>query len=181
MVVYHGSSRNFNTLRIAKGLVRNNATLLNEGTGIYFSTDRSVAASYGKYLYTIEINNKHMSDFRNMRTTTNYIVCMLKRVLDDTKVDISRYVNIKHLAMTVINGQIAIYQIHREIGLLLDSEEDWHLNLSERKREDILRSLRIFNNETLVAYLFNNAIPNIGVIKKLNEQDIKIINKEKIM
>ena len=48
MIVYHGSNSNFKSLRISKSLVKHNSTLLNEGLGIYFSTDKEVARSYGK-------------------------------------------------------------------------------------------------------------------------------------
>ena len=44
MRVYHGSSHNFKKLRIDKHLVNYESTLLNEGLGIYFSTDFEIAA-----------------------------------------------------------------------------------------------------------------------------------------
>ena len=65
MIVYHGSNSNFTKLRIAKSLVKNSSTLENEGPGIYFSTDKSVAKHYGKYVYTLDINDKYFLDSRN--------------------------------------------------------------------------------------------------------------------
>ena len=59
MVVYHGSNSNFKKLRISKDLVKRESTKTNEGMGIYFTTDKEIARSYGKYIYTIEINDKY--------------------------------------------------------------------------------------------------------------------------
>lgn len=64
MVVYHGSNRRFKSLRISKSLVNGRGSLENEGLGIYFSTDRDVACSYGKYVYRLYVNDKVLKDFR---------------------------------------------------------------------------------------------------------------------
>lgn len=64
MIAYHGSNRNFKKLRISKQLVQRTSTELNEGIGIYFSTNKRVAESYGNYVYILEINDKYFKDFR---------------------------------------------------------------------------------------------------------------------
>ena len=45
MIVYHGSDSNFRKLRIAKELVKNSSTMLNEGMGIYFFTNKEQTQS----------------------------------------------------------------------------------------------------------------------------------------
>ena len=67
MRVFHGSPRSFTKLRIDKRLIRHNATLENEGAGIYFTTDLSRAKSYGKYIYELEISDKYLRDFRDIK------------------------------------------------------------------------------------------------------------------
>lgn len=67
MIVYHGSNSNFKKLRIAKSLVKHQSTLENEGLGIYFTTDKEIARSYGKWIYSLEIPDD-MIDFRNKKS-----------------------------------------------------------------------------------------------------------------
>lgn len=73
MIVYHGSNSNFRTLRISKNLVNHKSTITNEGLGIYFSTNLDVAKSYGKYIYTLEINDKVLIDFRSRGNCRRYL------------------------------------------------------------------------------------------------------------
>ena len=93
MIAYHGSNSNFRQLRIAKSLVKHTSTLDNEGLGIYFSTDKEVAKSYGKYLYTLEINNKYFRDFRNIKTCRQYLALLSQEVYKRFKIDILYFID----------------------------------------------------------------------------------------
>ena len=73
MIVYHGSNHCFRKLKIARSLVEHASTLENEGLGIYFSTDKNIAKSYGKYIYILELNENKMYDFRNRTECQKYV------------------------------------------------------------------------------------------------------------
>jgi len=80
MIAYHGSNSCFKNLRIHKSLVKSSATALNEGLGIYFSLDRDVASSYGKYMYTLEINDNYIKDFRVLAVCKKYVADLIRYI-----------------------------------------------------------------------------------------------------
>lgn len=178
MIVYHGSNSNFRKLRIAKELVKSNSTLLNEGLGIYFSTDRSVAESYGKYVYTLEINDKYLLDFRKKATCLKYVRSILVVVYKRTNIALNNYIDINSLVEYMQSGSLAIVGTGKEIIDLLDSNERFYTELSQTKIDTVFRLLRAYDKKHLQAYLFPYHIQNIGVIKNVNEDIVRIINKE---
>lgn len=178
MLVYHGSNSNFKNLRISKSLVKSSATLVNEGIGIYFSTKREVAESYGKYIYTIEIDDKYITDFTKKSNCKKYINEIVKEVEKQTQINILDYFNHSILVECMFEGKVGICGTCREIELLLDSNEYWW-SLEEKQINKVYDILKKYESKNLKAYLFNYNIENIGVIKKLNNDMIKIINKEK--
>lgn len=180
MIVYHGSNSRFDTLRISKTLVKHNSTLLNEGLGIYFSLDRSVAESYGKYLYTLEVNDDKLFDMRLTRVVQSRIKWIIKEILKSTGIDISYYIEIKNLAKYVVDGRIAIDNICHEIYLLLDSQEGWYMNNNNTEINKVYRKLNQLNKVKVPAYLFNYNIKGVGVIKVVTPDIVKIISREKI-
>lgn len=177
MIAYHGSDSNFKTFRLSKSLVKHNSTLENEGLGIYFSTDIEVAKSYGKYVYTIEINGKYLSDFRKQSVCTSYLSKVIKEVYDKTGLNISLYVNMDIIGMYMLSGGIAISKIGKELQLNLDSNFDWY-QLPKSKIETVYRLLRAVDKNCPKAYLFTYHIKNIGVIKDVSEDVVKIVRKE---
>ena len=177
MIVYHGSNRNFKKLRIAKELVQRESTKTNEGMGIYFSTDKEVARSYGKYLYTIEINKAYFYDFRKRITCKGYIHKIVTTILRETGVDITRYYNIDETVDRLYFGGLAFSGIGRELYLVLDSNEKFY-QLPQYKIERVYQMLRGFDRRPPKAYMFNYHIKNIGVIKDVSEDVVRIINKE---
>lgn len=180
MIVYHGSNSNFKTLRIDKKLVKHQSTLDNEGLGIYFSTDRSVAESYGKYVYVLEINDYYFSDFRNYDTCYNYVSHIVNIIKNEVGINLSDYMYRGALESTVdrLNlGGLAISGVGRELSLLLDSEESF-FKLSETKRNKIFRLLKQCDKNCPKAYMFTYHIENIGVIKDVSESVVRIIRKE---
>lgn len=179
MIVYHGSNSNFKNLRISKSLVKNNSTLENEGLGIYFSTNRSIAESYGKYVYTLEINDKYVSDFRNINTCELYLLHIVKNIKQVTGIDIRNFLDLKDTVTRMCCGGLAITGVGRELYLLLDSVESWYISVSSRDIERVYRLLRLTDNKLGVkAYMFTYHIPDIGVIKDVSDNVVRIVNKE---
>lgn len=120
MIAYHGSNHCFQKFRLDKKLVNGQGSLNNEGLGIYFSTDKSVACSYGKYLYTIEINNRNLLDFTRKRTCTIYINKIARYIYSQTGVNITPYI-MNNTPEYLLCGNIAIYRTGEELKLQLDS------------------------------------------------------------
>lgn len=180
MIVYHGSNSKFKTLRIEKRLVKSNASLLNEGMGIYFSLDKGVAASYGKYLYTLNIVDKGLADFRTIKTCMTFLNQLARYVYLNTKnIDIRRYINLHDVAISMVEGQVAISGVAKEIELQLDSNELWH-TLGETTIENTYRQAEKFIKQSLKAYLFNYNIKGIGILKRVDPDIVEIIACEKL-
>ena len=179
MIVYHGSPRNFRKLRIDKKLVRHNASLENEGCGIYITTDINIAKSYGNYIYEIEVADSYVRDFRNLRECTKYVNEIRKHILDKTGIDISRYINLRNIAISMQDATIAISGTCHEIYLMLDSNEYWYL-LPISKIERVYSILRAYDSKHLKVYMFNYMIKNVGICKTVDESIVRIVGKRKV-
>jgi hypothetical protein len=179
MIAYHGSNSCFKNLRIHKSLVKSSATALNEGLGIYFSLDRDVASSYGKYMYTLEINDNYIKDFRVLAVCKKYIADLIKHIYRLEKIDISQYFDASSLVKYIYNGNTAISGIGREVYMLLDSNEKWY-RLSQEKIDKVYKILEKYDENNLYAYLFNYNIRNIGVIKKIDDNIVRIVSRQKM-
>ena len=177
MIVYHGSDSNFKQLRISKSLVKHRSTLDNEGLGIYFTTDKNIAREYGKYIYTLEINDKYFKDFRHATTCKLYVGRIAQEIYKKYNIDILDYISIEQVADRLRWGGLAIAGTCREIYLLLDSNENWY-RLSKTTIEKVYAFLRTYDKKHLQAYMFNYHIPNIGVVKTTDESVVKIVGKE---
>lgn len=180
MIAYHGSSHNFRTLRLCPKYT-GQSTRENEGVGIYFSTNRSVAESYGKYIYTLEINDDVLLDFRKKTVARKYVNTMLADVRKKTQVPVQNYLDVTSLADYIVNGRVFIANLgKREISLLLDSTEHWYTDgITETQRQNVYRALRQ-EDKKLKAYMFPYHIKDIGVIKDVSPEIVKIIGKEKV-
>lgn len=177
MIVYHGSNANFKKLRIAKGLVQRESTKTNEGMGIYFSTDKEVARSYGKYIYTLEINDKYFRDFRKKINCYEYVNKIVTNIRDKTGINIGKYIAHIETIDRLYYGGLAISGVGRELYMLLDSNEKFY-QLPQYKIDRIYQMLRGIDRKPPKAYMFNYHIKNIGVIKDVSEEVVRIINKE---
>lgn len=180
MIAYHGSVHNFRTLRLCPKYT-GQPTWENEGVGIYFSTNRSVAESYGKYIYTLEINDDALLDFRKKTEAKKYVNAMLRDVRKKTKVPVQNYLDVSSLADYIANGRVFIANLgDREISLFLDSTERWYTDgITETQRQNVYRALRQ-EDKKLKAYMFPYYIKDIGVIKDVSPEVVKIIGKEKL-
>ena len=180
MIVYHGSNSNFKKLRISETLVRWESTRANEGTGIYFTRDINYARSYGKYLYTLEINNDKLYDFTKWNTCYRYYLKIKTGILEKTGVNIGMYLPSERVSSVVeylMYGGIAVSGFGRELNLLLDSNDAYY-RLSESKRSAVEAYLRRCDRKPPEAYLFSYHISFVGVIKDVSEDVVRIVGKE---
>lgn len=180
MIVYHGSDSNFRKLKISKSLVKHTSTLGNEGLGIYFSTDPSVANSYGKYLYTLEINDKAFIDMRKKANCTKYIRKIIGAVYKETGVNISMYFDFQYIINRLYYGGQAVFSVGHDMADILDNTDEFYKGLSQTKRDKVYRVLRHMDKECPKAYMFNYHIKNIGVIKDVSEEYVRIVKRENI-
>lgn len=179
MIAYHGSNSRFETLRIGKRFTKNDNSLLNEGLGIYFSTNRKIAEKYGKYIYTLEIKDNKLFDMRSIRVIQSRIRWIAKEIKRDTNIDILPYLNIREIARFVADGRVAVDGICREIYMLLDSNEDWYF-AAGNKVGIVYSKLQKLSKQKITAYLFNYMIPDIGVIKVVTPDVVTILSREKL-
>lgn len=180
MTVFHGSNHNFTKLKISKSFMTKDASLYNEGLGIYFSALQNVARSYGRYLYVLEINDSKLIDFTKKEVCLKYVKGMATSVRKQTGIDISKYFDFASVAEYAYYGNIAIYKIHREIQMLLDSSEMWYREVSEKDMKKINGLLEKYDKNALKAYTFNYNIPMIGIIKDVSDDIVRIADKRKI-
>lgn len=180
MIVYHGSNRNFKKLRIAKDLVQHDSSLHNEGLGIYFTTDLEVAKSYGKYVYTLEINDRYLIDFRKKAACSNYVIGLVREIYKNTGIDIRQYLGnqLDNLINNMYTGGIQIHQLGNEIYMLLDSNEKFYM-LGIAKINSVYKMLKQRDKKKDYAYMFNYNIKNIGVIKSVDDNIVRIVRKDK--
>lgn len=180
MIVYHGSDHNFKTLRIGKSLCDKRSTVENEGYGIYFSTDRSVAESYGRYIYTLEINDKYLIDFRKRYICSKYVNAMVAYAEAKSGTEVSKYLRVFYndLVTRMMCGGQCLATLHNEIKELLGSDESWYFAYSDTKKNKAYSAMKAFSKENLKAYMFMYHIPNIGVLKDVSDNIVRIINKE---
>ena len=178
MVVYHGSNSNFKKLRIAKELVQHENTKTNEGMGIYFSTDIEVARSYGKYIYTLEINDEYFRDFRKRIVCKSYVAKIVREIRDKTNINIAYFIDIDSLVDRMYYGGQSISKVGHEIYMLLDSNENW-CKFPQYRIKRVYQMLRGYDRKPPKVYTFNYHIKNIGVIKDVSDEVVRIVNKEK--
>ena len=165
MIVYHGSNHNFKKFRVSDSLVERQSTRENEGKGIYFTTDIETARSYGKWLYTVAINDKYLLDFRKKPVCNKYITCLNNYVKKNTGVYLSSWIKLDDTINRMYLGGLSIWGLSRELELLLDSCEAWYLKMTESNRRKIIAAVRRFNKEHLKVYMYNYSIKSTGVSK----------------
>lgn len=175
MIVYHGSNSRFKTLRIEKRLVKNTATMNNEGMGIYFSTDPNVASSYGKYMYVLEVNDKYFLDCRKLANCKKLVNAIAAQLWKEHKFNLGSYVSLNDVANNLYYGIVGISGVCLEIELLLDSTEQWWCKVDEKTRNKVLKALNRISKNPPKVYMFNYNIPNIGIIKDVSPDVVRIL------
>ena len=185
MLVYHGSDRNFSKLRISESLLNDN--IPKEGLGIYFSTDIEVAKSYGKYIYTLDINHGYLIDFRKRTPCRLYLENMAKSIYKETGVNIFDYFDYYSIISGVYSSHMSVDSISKYITLWLGNNESFN-QLPVSKIEKIYRLIRKYTKDNLKIYFFNesakgnrykNTTKIDGVIKDVSEGVVRIVNKKR--
>ena len=180
MIVYHGSNSNFKHLKISTALSKRNYnnSLDNEGPGIYFSTDKELARSYGKYIYTLELNDKYFIDFRHQSACNEYLSKISQEIFNKFRIEILNFIDMHRIADRMRWGGLMISNISREIANCLDNNAEWYRLVNKTTREKIYSFLRAYDRKHLYSYMFTYNIPNIGVIKNVDDNVVKIVGKE---
>lgn len=182
MIVYHGSNSNFSVLRISPRLTKSSSSYLSEGYGIYFSLNADIAKGYGKYLYILEVNDRYVIDFRKKSECRKLLSSLMEILRLENNLDFRKYISSNKfdiLLNSLANGKIGISYLDKELTNLLESSEAFYRDHSDSAREIIYRKLRVSLKAKLRVYLFNNEIPNIGVIKDVGSDVVRIVGKEK--
>lgn len=177
MYVYHGSNHSFRVLRIRKDLTKE-SSLKNEGYGVYFALSRSVASSYGKFLYTIEISDGYLTDMRRLDTCKAYIRRISGNVYKRFGFHLEAYINMPMLAEYIRCGNVSIADIGRELQNLLDSNELFYRHHGNHS-EEIFKWL-VFREHYPSVYLFTSEIEGNGVIKRVTPEVARLVSKERV-
>lgn len=177
MIVYHGSHHRFTKLRISKSLVNTESTLRNEGCGIYITTDKEVALSYGKYLYTLYLNDDAILDFRKKPVCDAYLHTLIKTIRESMQIPIDEFLDLSNLSKQIQHCNLSISGIGSEISQLLDNNETFYMMYSEHRRERLYAMLRTYDKKHLKAYFFPYHIQNIGVIKDISPDVVQILSR----
>lgn len=166
MIVYHGSNVKVNKLKIDNKLSKE-SSLGNEGPGIYFSKDPGVARSYGKYLYTLNIDGNLVWDLRMLPFISKVMADIRYEVMKKTQVDISKYIDLNSIGQGIYWGNVGVSTLSREIGLHLDSSELLWTSIPNADKfiEEVKKVVTKFIKLKIKIYMFNYSIPEIGVIK----------------
>lgn len=177
MYVYHGSNHNFRVLRIRKDLTKD-STLRNEGYGVYFSTDRDVAKTYGEYLYTIRVNDKYIFDMRKLAACRAYLRNLSRDVWNQFAFHLETYIDVKLLAECLQSGKVAISGVGQEVANMLDSTEMFYTDY-RRSHEDVYKWLEKWTGVPKV-YLFTYHVAGSGIIRDVSPNIAVITSKEHV-
>lgn len=141
----------------------------------------AVASSYGKYLYTLEINDRAFVDMRKKANCTKYIRKIIGAVYKETGVNIGMYFDFQYTIDRLYYGGQAVFSVGHDIAEVLDNTDEFYdSGLSQTKKSNVYRILRRMDKECPKAYMFNYHIKNIGVIKDVSEEYVRIIKRENI-
>ena len=177
MIVYHGSDSNFKKLRVSKDLVKHRNGFDNEGLGIYFSTDVEVAKHYGKYIYTLEVNDNYFIDFRDTRGVVSYISKLEQLIEKEVGINIIQYFNVELVMNVVCSGALPVSLISQEIYSQLHSNLEWRR--LQRPEDKIYNLFKLFSKDSLKVYMYSYNIPNTGVKKDVSDDVVRIVSKQK--
>jgi len=191
MIVYHGSNSNFNQLKISRNLVhwekehtdKDEITFKfmplghTEDIGIYFSTDKETAKQYGKYLYTLEINDKYVKDFKSRTICRLFLAKMAQEIYRKLDVDLLEYINLEQLSEQMYWHKIGISTIYSDIEHILYYDKSFS-TLSPSKIDRVNQMIRAYCKKEATVFMFNSNVKGEGIIKKIEDDIVKIIHKE---
>lgn len=169
MRCYHGSSVLTNKLIIDPRLSKE-ASLNNEGAGIYFSTVKSVADSYGRYTYTLDVPRS--VDFRKKAVIREHLENIYRQIASayarSTGQQMGYELWDRHFMDTTIcllhTGGTSFVGLDRELRLHFDSVEATYT----RYNSEVLLSLCSIATALLPpVYQFPYGISGVGIIRDM--------------
>lgn len=175
--MYHGSSHNFKQFRISSSLQVRESTKTNEGLGIYFSSDKSIAMSYGKYVYSFYVNDAVLLDFRKRQVCRSWLGGLRSYVYRKTGVALESLIDFSIVLNYVSSGGVSIWNLDKELMGILDSTEAW-FQVPAGLQAGVIKQIIAYERATLKAYMFSYHIPDIGVVKCLDDSVICMMGKE---
>lgn len=179
MIVYHGSNSNFSKLRICSKFSKVDESSLLEGYGIYFSLNRSVAESYGKILYTLDINDRYFKSYTKLNSCIRLVDYILDMAEIATNIEIKKYVDVKLIGTNLYNCNLGFYNLSRELELVLVNNYEFYNRNNITNINKALTRIRVVSRSLLKAYAFNsNSRFTIGVIKDVKPEVVRIVRKE---
>ena len=106
-----------------------------------------------------------------------YVNSLFSKINKETKIRIANYTNPLEIAERLYLGGLSISGVGREVYMLLDSNERFY-QLPKYKIERIYQMLRACDRKPPKVYMFNYHIKNIGLIKDVSDDVVRIVNKE---
>jgi len=174
MELYHGSNTVFKKFKIAKELARNDwETILPEGLGIYMTSDREIAKSYGKIVYNIECGAIY--DFSKAKQAKKIVQRFLLE-MDDKEV-LTKYINSQASGKSfegVEDGDISVIGLITEIWDLHEERiysSGYLFDLLDYQ-EDLEKNWQTFLKRKIIKYFQKDFKCNLYISK--NVENIKI-------
>lgn len=179
MILYHGSTKDFDKFEIAEKHLSTKIENLIEGMGIYFSDKKEFAKSYGSYIYTVELDENDCWDFTNPKTMPMFIDKVAKKV----NFPIMNFLS-KDSFEWILNGNLSIRRFSREIMLQLDSTETFYEVLGNKDSEELFEEITIEYEKLLYSKrffkYFDTSFQTVIYLCTNGENTVKIISKERV-
>lgn len=157
--LFHSSNSKFEEFKISKELSNTELKQLKQGLGVYMSADKSSVENYGKYLYTINIDEKQISDFTNK----NYITSLFEKISKEVDVDLLGIIGVDTLVDCLSTGFYPVTNFE-DISLLLDSYDMFYFQYS---------SLLTYDENCLLKKIEKAYFETINDIVKYYDEDLE--------
>src|SRR5210317_1594761 len=124
MILYHGSSRDFDRFVVDRSLcIHDVDTVLTEGMGIYLTEVEEVANSYGNILYHVRVDDESILDVCDIEGV-RFVLERLFKSIERVGIDGRKYImekDIDRICECVLSGELSCTKLDREIYLWIDS------------------------------------------------------------
>jgi len=173
MRLYHGSNEVFKRFKISEELARNDwETILPEGLGVYMTSDKNIARSYGDIIYNIECIGG-VYDFSKAKQAKKIVQRFLlefdyKEVLINKIDSNASFEGVEDGDISIVGLITEIWDLHEEgiysSGYLFDLLD---------YQEDLEKNWQIFLKRKIIKYYCKDFKCNIYISK--NVDNIKIL------
>ena len=180
MIVYCSSDMLDRQLKIPLSLKHDDIEQLKEGLGVYFSLKKSDVMHSGKFVYTVELNDRAIIDFRKRSVIENYLMKMITDVAVKYKVDLLRYFTLPEMVDNIDSGCISIDNLANSIVYIITHNEQLVKSMTAQTLSEMCNYIKFFKTHNAHAYFFKDKNKNIGVIKNTRPEIAKIVKVERI-